>query len=905
MQIFFGLSFDDLVYPLPTQTKGGTRYLGPQELLQTFEAYLGLSGHPNNIEYLRIEQYRQILILHLSQQPNAFYAASFRADQFATATELLDRRDELLLAGWNFQATSNCPNRLKALAQIEALRNDPSNDLLLSPGFAERFTTMMASLDIGRHPIKEIWHNEPFDLLPFHFQRLFNKLKDSGLRILPLPALPPPSGNTDLDLLKTHLLAAEGPKKKKMLQGDGTLLIIKGKRENQLAHFMAKIIRDTAEFQPLCLIPEKNRALDHALMQEGLPSLGILTASLSRPTLQVLKLVPVFLWDPIDPYKIMEFVSLAVKPLDSELANRIAFLMAERPGMRGEGWYLTIRQYFDEIRARSSSDPNANFSEIEFQYNFWFERKRFDIAGTVPKEEVIEVYQYLSRWARQTFDQDGSNNQSLLFLSEQAKRIWELLEALPENQLSNLELERIVRTIYEPAPVQFQECELGHLPHIFQSSSIFAEADQFLWWNFIQHEPAYFFPRWYKPELAFLQEHNIHLLSPKQQNQLLVWQRKRPVFFTKDQLILAIPQYIAGSEKNPHPLYGDLQAAVENLKSITFNLDTEAGKDALRRHFQLTEKQKLPFQQLGRPKAFIRLDPSQKLQERESESLSSLETLLYYPYQWVFRHKIKLKKSSILSIVKGNTLLGKLAHRFFENLLKLDVLDWDRTTLDKWVDQEAQKLLKREGAILLMYGREPERVNFIKKVKFAAWSLINTIRQNDWQIAATEESLKAPFQDKPINGRADLRLERGTEQAIIDLKWRGARFRERMIRNEEDLQLVLYARLLNESGEWAHTAFFIMETGQIISRNQEAFRDGLAVAPEADHQEVNERIFHRMEATYKWRLKQIQNGFIEIRCEHTLHELEDQYGAELLELLEMKTSDAPFDDYRTLINLIE
>jgi hypothetical protein len=60
-----------------------------------------------------------------------------------------------------------------------------------------------------------------------------------------------------------------------------------------------------------------------------------------------------------------------------------------------------------------------------------------------------------------------------------------------------------------------------------------------------------------------------------------------------------------------------------------------------------------------------------------------------------------------------------------------------------------------------------------------------------------------------------------------------------------------------------------------------------------------------MEATYRWRLQQVRSGRIEVRCTQTLEELEEYYGSELLEVLEMKTEDAYFDDYRTLINLIE
>lgn len=906
MRIYFGLSFDDLVYPLPTTTTGGVRYVGPQGLLHLLEAYLGLSGHPNNIEFLRIEQYRQALGALLEQQPQAFYAASYRADQFATATELLSRRDELLLAGWDFHPEASCPERLQTLADVEALLRSPEKNLHLTAGYAERFCDVLENLNSDRHPIREVYYNEPLDLVPFHYQRLFRLLEQDGILVQTIPPLPINGDQTDLDLLKQRLLAHTGQKEKKQLRADGSLLILKGKRDTPLAHFLAKLIRKNTAFRPTCIIPEKNRSLDHALIQEGLPSLGILTASLSRPTIQVLKLAPVFLWRPINPYKVMEFISLAVKPLDDELATRLAHRMAESPGLQSDSWYGVVNQYLEELRSRPAfGDKRLDPDEVERQYRFWFERKRYDSTGTAPKEDILQIYKYLSEWARKVFEEEGALNSSLLLLSEQAKRICELLEALPETQLTYLELERIVRTIYEPAPIQLQPREKGYLPHVFHPQSIFGTASCILWWNFIQNEPAYFFARWYQSEQTYLNQRQIFLLSPQQQNQLLVWQRKRPMLAAQHQLILVIPEVVAGASKNPHPLYGDLQAAFGNLDTVTYDITNPKEVEKLDRFFQLPTRQPLPHRRLGRPKAFIRINTGATLQERENETISSLENLLYYPYQWVFRHKIKLKKSSILSIVNDYTLMGNLAHRLFEWLLREDVLSWDRPTLRQWINREAPSLLRREGAILLMYGREPERINFIKRVEFAAWSLINMIRDNGWQIAATEEPLEASFLQTPINGRADLVLRRGAERLIIDLKWRGASRRERLIRNEEDLQLILYAHLLKDAEHWPHTAYFIMESGKMIARNQLAFSNCVSVAPDADHREVNQRILTRMEATYRWRLQQIQSGRIEVRCTHTLEELEEYYGSELLAVLEMKTEDAYFDDYRTLINLIE
>ena len=112
-------------------------------------------------------------------------------------------------------------------------------------------------------------------------------------------------------------------------------------------------------------------------------------------------------------------------------------------------------------------------------------------------------------------------------------------------------------------------------------------------------------------------------------------------------------------------------------------------------------------------------------------------------------------------------------------------------------------------------------------------------------------------------------------------------------------------RLLTADDTWAHTAYFIIEEGKMIARNNLAFEEATAVAPDADYVEVNNRIWEKMLKTYRWRVEQLKKGEVEIRTEHTLLDLEDAYHGKLIDLLEMKNENSYFDDYKTLISLIE
>lgn len=905
MKIYFGLQFDEAVYPQKIGTEGGRHYFGPQGLLFMLESHLGLIGHPTDNEHIRIEQFRQAIKKHLAVHPNTFYTHSFTADQLATAARLLQLRDQLKLAGWDFMSEATTPVRLKTIAEIEALIQDSEKGL--AAGFADRFIHILTQLKVRKHPIKALFHNEPLNILPSHYRRLFEILETQEIAVKAISDISI-KGETNLDLFKTFLLRKNKGKQTKLIE-DGSLFVLKAKRETEAATFVAKLLKANANTQPICLIPEKNRALDNAVLQEGLPSFGILSASLARPSLQILKLAPAFLWHPIDPYKVMEFVSLSLKPLDNDLADEIARLMAQNPGLNSDIWRIRINEFFKNLKDRAQQDKSIDVEKIKSEYDFWFDRRRYDISKAVPKTEVSKIFKFIGKWVKEVIDEYNLKNSSLVVLGEQAKRIVDLLDALPDadRELSNLELERIVRTIYKPSPVVFTETALGHLPFVYNSSAIIQPVEELIWWNFSSLEQEHFFSNWYEQEFQYLAHKNLQLQRPQDENALLLWQRPRAILQTQGRVFLVIPEKVNGAEVFPHPLYDELQACFGDLSAITYTIHgTNPVDNCLETYFTIPKKERLDYRQLGKPKPFIYIDQAEKLDRRPEETFTSLDSLFYYPYQWMFRHKIKLRKSSILSIVKDVTLMGNLAHRFFELLFSIDgVEEWTQAQVNQWIDDEAYNLLSKEGAVLLLYGREPERIAFINRVKYAIWSLLILIKNNNWRIKGTELKIGGNFLGIPVKGKADIVLEREQELMVIDLKWRGAARRERMIKNEEDLQLITYARLLTDKDDWTHTAYFIIENGKAIARNNLAFKEIIGAAPDSNHLEVNERIWQKMEATFEWRMAQLKKGMIEIRTEQTVGEIEESYGEELLALLEMKDRNAPFDDYKTLINLIE
>lgn len=948
MIIQFGLNIEDRCYPSSIQNPEKVdRFFGVQGFLSWLEKQLGIRM-PDRHDYLRIEQYRQALALYSKIDTGAFYIPSFQSDAIGTAKAMLERRDELLLAAWDFESKEETPARLKVLAGIERLIKT-AEDIELYDGFAERFNRVMQLLPMLALPLQKVYLNEPLRLLPIYLQALFEQLRSLMVELVEIPTAHYLSDQiSDLEYFKRRLLKLECPVQP--LQKDGSIVVLKSKRETYAAEYLTRLFSSNPAYRPLCLIADKNRALDNCLIENGMPSLGIMSASIARPTLQILKLVSTFLWKPVNPYKILEFVSLPNTPIHPFLARSVARVMAEKPGLFSNDWNRMVRQFFEYYETKITEQPDNKEqyederTEAQQQYSFWFNRKRYDSAKSAPKKEIITLFQYVFRWASKTLDKNIKNIEfyqqqienpatthtdseryaqkianlinkqpAIESLRQQTDNLLQVLKALPTSDtfLSPLRLDRMVRTINEPAAIRFRAEEAGHLPFVHHSSAILRPIPSVLWWNFVDSERKASFSKWYPLERQYFSHLGLQLDSPSAENSSLLWQRIQPFIKTQKRIVLVVPESIDGKEQIAHPLWGDLCAVFGEsaMDAITVDLERQSNIEFLNQYYQLPGYVSLQSVDLARPKAFIQLEKLDHL-NYQTASYTSLDALLYYPYQWLFNYQTKFRKSAILSVTRDRRLMGNLAHSLFQNLfttVKQSSESWNKTTLLNWIDANVPSLFEKEGAVLLMYGMEPERVGFVNKIKQAAWALLSAIQNNGWSIADTELRVEGNMAGQAIKGFVDLVLERGSEKLIVDLKWGGYNYRKEQLKNNTDLQLVIYSKLLADSSGWAHTAYFIIEKACLLARNNQAFKEAEALNDAQDFREVHQHIWTTIIKTYHWRMRQIQNGLIEVRTQDTFDELEALVEAEeeTLELLEMKREGAKFDDFKVLINRIK
>jgi hypothetical protein len=260
MILKFGLELGEKAFPA---LQDETTYCDEFSILSLLEKMLGI-GSPDNLDFLRVEQYRQALKQYLLQNKHAFYSKSYEADSLATAAALLQRRDELKLAGFKFKIDANVEKRIVVFTALEKMLH-----LLPHPfysGYADRFEYLLDYIEIQHLTlIKEIHLNEPFDLLPVHIQRLFSILSKQGCNISE-SQFQHHANDSDLDQFKSTLLT--NSKNKFEAKADGSIIIMKCSSDSYAAAYLSKLIAENPTHKPLCILPDKNRALDMPLFRK-------------------------------------------------------------------------------------------------------------------------------------------------------------------------------------------------------------------------------------------------------------------------------------------------------------------------------------------------------------------------------------------------------------------------------------------------------------------------------------------------------------------------------------------------------------------------------------------------------------------------------------------------------------
>jgi hypothetical protein len=795
---------------------------GPEALLRWLETQLGLPTADFHAAS-RISEFAAAL--DAAAEP--LFAGSLKADRWATAAELLSRRDELLLSGWDGADSPALPALVRALAQAMAGRK------FQFPGVTERLQAVLEALEAGQIlPPHRCLLSDAQAAWPPVWQKVLARM---NLVPAPVPTAAAPQGSA-LHQAQTFLLGGAGAG----IGPDNTFRQVQTRSETAAVEFLAAVLAQSSEKLSSTVIccEEDGLALrlDACLHRIGLPPTGASAWSPAHPVLQVLPLSLALGWEPVNPQVVLDFLTLPVLPIPRHAAFKLAKALTHEPGLGSSAWAAAMAAL-----CGPESDPEGNLRE---RLDEWFQCQRTPRDGAMAARLIHQRCGLVARWASgraALLEQEAEAPLGLIAAlraaAGQAALLGELAEcqgaSLSEPQLARLLEEALARGA-ETNP--FIEAEGGPI-RVRSLSEIDEPCDRLIWLGTGTGDTAGC--RWSSGQLRELRAAGVVLddgskaLSSLRSAEARGYCQVRESF-----LAVVLPQ---DSEKRWHPLWlavrGLLPKPEAEHPPVLEDLVMTGGANMLAPFgFDCRDVAVAPPQP-ARPLWNI---PQGLLTARETVSASDLQDRLACPLKWTLHYAAQLKPGAVAQLPDDQQLKGTFCHGIFERVFGGG---GDLPALDVAVAQALAAFDERlplDAAPLAQPGKRLERQRLRSQLENATRLLVSTLSGGGYRIVGLEVALAGQAFGKPLNGWIDCVAERHNgEEAIIDFKYGGRSKYHALIEEGRAVQLATYAYGRSTTGgAFPAVAYLVLSDGLLFTPS------GSAVHGTGQHAILNAPTIH-------------------------------------------------------------
>lgn len=866
VKVALGLKLDG---PAPIVFKDalGEITVGPLGFLSLLETRLGISG-TNAAFSQRLIQY--LACIEAVQHPGAFYYASYQADPFSVARALLRWRDELYLAGWDGSFGRDVPARLADLAAIEALAGlagahdgeHGEHGEKVAPNTGQRIQVLLALLQNTQPGIELLTLYDRLEDFPDLWQRLVRAVQ-APIENRALDA-PQAKQGSDLGKLQAYLLRGDTGKLK--LEGDNSIVALRaGTAGDSGISIAAHASALAASGKEIALLAELRGALlDEAHAALNTPRMGFRALSSARPLFQVLPLSLDLLWEPLDAQKLLQFLAHPYGPLPSRARRKLASCVADCPGVLSDKWNRAVAEILEQ------TEPGER-EALQQRIGSWLYQQRYSPESGAPCAVLAAQASRVNDWLFGRFERETDDNvrNYCQVALNQVREFVEALRRLGEAGHEALSRDQVYRLIDDVkgsgSSVADRKAQLasGILPvlHAEHSGSFCNGIANVIWWDCQASDRVARWP-WSDAEREALRDAGVVLQAESAKLRWLGEAWQRPILAARDSCLLVLHD----DTERHHPIFDRLSANIDGLP--THDFDSSAARALLQMQRDALSPRELPMKQ-----RWWQLPPGTQIQPRDRESYSSLSAFIYSPYQWLLKYPARLRQGMIKPVNDGGKLRGSLAHRlvemFFASPREIPAIDL--AALPAWVDANLPGLLEREGATLLLPGRQAECAEFTARMREALPALIAHLQQANVTSIETERYEYAPFCGGEIGGYIDLLAKCASgDEIVIDMKWGGRKFQRDSMREGKYLQLATYAFLRRAAGDSrsdAKLSYFILRDAQMLSLAHKLFPDAENVA-EAEGENWA-TLWRRFEKTWQWRNEQHSRGLFEVTVANT------------------------------------
>lgn len=866
MKIRFGLHLDG-----QRGWRAGNRLaepvIGPLSLLTMLETQLGLvRDFPTPAE--RIVQYRECL--KLCDTPSRFFHATFATDELGTAAKLLDWRDSWRLHGWTGGFPDGAGGRLMDMVAVEERAAK-----CLAPSIGERLNYVADALARRRPGVERLSLFDPLEAFPRRWRDVLAQLPVEQAA-LPLPG----DAGTLLGQLQAGLYQAHGGARVDKIpwRDDGSVRIVRAETRFAAARWLTDDMRHS-KGESVLVAEIEGALLDTVLDAADRARHGFDEHSIFRPALQALPLALQVLWEPLDFYALLKFLTHPISPIPGHARRRLAAELAERPGVGGTSWDAAMERIVAHYGEKGQSVREA--------IRFWIEHPRYESGSGAPIGVVRERAQRLAEYFAGRLGA-GNDPDATHFAAAYAQvtAFGANLDALARQGETTLRPRALQTLVLQAtgrgAANPLTEAEVGCFPAVTNPASVIEPFDRVIWWQLgAPSMPERY--SWSRREMRELAAAGVELPPFDTVLERTAADWLRPVLAARNELVLVLPR--KGEEV--HPLWLMVEALLEGVpvEPVERVLSDAKASNSL---VEVTLK---PLPQRRR---WWQLPEDVAVAQRKRESYSSLEIFLNNPYQWMLQYPARLRPSSILAVSSDFLLFGNLAHRLIERFYRTEgALAMSSAAVERWFEDAFPQIVAEEGAVLLMRGRRADLVKLRVGLKRALLELQGQLVKSGIAAVDPEKELTGHFIGGELAGMADLVVAKARgERAILDVKWSGSKKYSEKLAETRHLQLAVYGELLRQNtGVWPHVAYFILDQARLIAPDASFFAGARVVQSRAG--ESAAVLWQRFVESWKWRRAQMDLGKIEVVLKG-IEETEDSTAPEkgfAVEVLEPRYND--------------
>lgn len=766
------------------EAAAGEEWVGPERLAQVIELLLGLPT-PG-----RTAGERSALLVPTMLATSGFWSESAAVDPFGSARRLLDWRDRLAMASWRGDAREP---RLQALAQVTASA---------APGLPDRLRAILGALERRGTGIERLTLLAPPDEFEPLWQQLFAALARHGTQLVHAPLAPAPADG-DLAHARAPGFAPAGDGSLVLLRPPGAL-----QAAEEVAAWLASLGDDALGHT---LVVGAQPVLDAALHRHGLPTLGAGYATADSAMLQLLPLVLDMAWQPQDPQRAFELLSLKPSPVPAEVSWPLREALREWPAIGSDSWNAALEDGLSAILDPERQERTA--ARMALLWSAPVARgERYSAPVAAARTDMLRTW---LAGLMQSPDPPPAAGAALA----QCAAFSVVLGGSALGSLTHSQLHRLVdeatRGVVADAPHE----ALAGLSHVGGPGGVAGAARFVVWWGFhtraVSRVPRLPLTRAEREDLASRQV-ALPAVAQLAASQAARWQR--PLSQATQALVLVCPRADeGGDELHPHPLWDEVMARIEargtERRVALARLERESFANSLPR----SRREQL------RPPAAQRdwRVPAGRIQRRVSESPSSVETLLGCSLKWALDYPGRLQSSDspFVDDVSDSRLLGRLLHRLLAQLFAAGPAPPQAAAA------RAGELFDRESsrfaAALWLPGHDSVRAQARRALVRTAESLAEFMHRSGTRVLASEQMRQGHAFETAFAGTPDLLL--GSPLRIIDLKWGGARFRRDSLAKGTAIQLASYSYLTREHGAFAPAAYVIMSAQRMFTTDPAQF----------------------------------------------------------------------------------